>query len=369
MPVMILFWTSLIIGLVYLAIQIWQLITLQRYRHSYLPEPEEWPEISILIAARNEEDNMKQCLDSLLELDYPADKIHIICGNDQSNDNTGLILDEYATSYPQIKAVEIQDDNSGLKAKARVMAQLEAFAKGEFYLITDADIRVKPQWAKYMVRSMEKETGVCSGTTVVKGNGKWGKMQEMDWAYFMGMLNIISYNGVPATAVGNNMIVRAEAYHQVGGYRGIQFSITEDYKLYSEICKKGWKWNNIMQKEVTAYSAPVFGIGTLLHQRKRWLSGGRELPWYWWLLFGVFGLFYFLIPALIFIQPITGLIIWTMKWALQTILIAGIYRLIDEPKPGLLNFLVYEIFITANTIFTAIFALLPLKTNWKNRHY
>ena len=366
---MIIFWIAIAIGCTYIAIQLWQLITLFRYRHQYLPEPGIWPEISILIAARNEESNIRQCLDSLLKLDYPKDKLHIVCGNDQSTDSTGLILAEYASLHTHIKVVEIIDDDSGLKAKARVMAQLEKFAKGEFYLITDADIRVKPEWAKYMVRSMEQETGVCSGTTVVKGNSAWGKMQEMDWAYFMGMLNIISYNGVPATAVGNNMIVRADAYHQVGGYRGIQFSITEDYKLYSEICKKGWKWNNIMQKEVTAYSAPVFGIATLLHQRKRWLSGGRELPWYWWVLFGIFGLFYFFIPVLIILNPLAGLTIWVIKWILQTRLIAGIYRLIDEPQPGLFNFSVYEIFITANTLLTAVFAILPLKTNWKNRHY
>lgn len=63
---MIVFWIALAIGLVYITIQIWQLITLLRYRHRYLPEPASWPEISILIAARNEEDNIKQCLDSLI---------------------------------------------------------------------------------------------------------------------------------------------------------------------------------------------------------------------------------------------------------------------------------------------------------------
>ena len=366
---MIIIMISLAIGLLYLSIQVWQLITLLQYKHKYLPEPLTWPEISILIAARNEEHNIRQCLESLLKLDYPKDKIHIICGNDQSSDNTGSILAEYAALHPHITAIEIQEDNSGLKAKARVMAQLETFAKGEFYLITDADIRVKPEWAKFLVRSMPAETGVCSGTTVVQGEGLWNKMQEMDWAYFMGMLNIISYNGVPATAVGNNMIVRASAYHQVGGYRGIRFSITEDYKLYSEICKKGWNWNNIMQKEVTAYSAPVLGVETLLHQRKRWLSGGRELPWYWWVLFGIFGLYYFLVPALVILAPAVGLTLWIAKWILQSILIRGIYRLIDEPGPDVMNLISYEFFIMANTVLTAIFSLLPMKTNWKNRHY
>jgi hypothetical protein len=86
-------------------------------------------------------------------------------------------------------------------------------------------------------------------------------------------------------------------------------------------------------------------------------------------LFGIFGLFYFFIPVLIILNPLAGLAIWVIKWILQTRLIAGIYRLIDEPQPGLFNFTVYEIFITANTLLTAFFAILPLKTNWKNRHY
>lgn len=365
----IIFWLSLAIAGVYLILQLWQEFILVRYRHTYLPEPMDWPEISILVAARNEENNIRHCLDSLLKLDYPTDKIHIVCGNDQSTDNTGIILAEYDSVYNHIKSVNIIDDDSGLKAKARVMAQLEVYAKGEFYLITDADICVKPEWAKFMVRSMNENMGVCSGTTLVKGDGIWGKMQELDWAYFMGMLNIISYSGVPATAVGNNMIVRAAAYREVGGYKGIKFSITEDYKLYSEICKKGWKWNNIMQPEVTAYSAPVLGYTHLLHQRKRWLSGGRELPWYWWFLFGIFGLFYFLIPVTIYINPILGLSLWGIKWILQSLQIAQIYRHIQEPSPSLGDFLRYETFITVNTLFTALFSLLPVRTDWKSRHY
>jgi cellulose synthase/poly-beta-1,6-N-acetylglucosamine synthase-like glycosyltransferase len=366
---MIAFCLLLGIGMVYIAIQIWQLIILFRYKHHYQPEPAIWPEISILIAARNEEANIRQCLNSLLNLDYPKDRLHIICGNDQSTDHTGVILAEYSALHPHIKSVMITDDDSGLKAKARVMAQLEVYATGEFYLITDADITVKPEWAKFMVRSMTDEMGVCSGTTVVKSHSKWGTMQEIDWAYFMGMLNIISYNGVPATAVGNNMIVRSKAYHEVGGYRGIKFSITEDYKLYSEICKKGWKWDNIMQAEVTAYSAPVSDLTDLLHQRKRWLSGGKELPWYWWVLFGVFGLFYFSIPVLLFIDPATGCILWFIKWLIQTLQIRGIFNQIKEPHPRWHDYLMYEMFITINTILTAIFSIIPFGTRWKNRTY
>jgi cellulose synthase/poly-beta-1,6-N-acetylglucosamine synthase-like glycosyltransferase len=357
------------IAVVYILIQLWQEWTILTYKHLKQPEPLIWPTISILIAARNEEDNIAQCLDSLLKLDYPMDKLNIICGNDQSSDRTGVILESYAAKHSHIRVVDIVDDQSGLKAKARVMAQIDAYATGEFYLITDADIQVKPSWAKQMILSLDENTGVGSGTTLVKGEGFGGKMQELDWAYFMGMLNVISYNGVPATAVGNNMIVRAEAYHQTGGYRNIRFSITEDYKLYSEICKRGWKWNNVMIEETTAYSAPVSGFKNLLHQRKRWLSGGRELPWYWWMLFGIFGLYYFIMPVLLWHHIGFSISILLTKWLIQSFQIKGIYKHLQEKQPGWHMLFVYEIYLTGITIATAIFSLLPTGTVWKQRRY
>lgn len=362
-------WLLIIILCSYIAIQIWQTISLFLYKDYILPEPEIWPEISILVAARDEESNIHDCLQSLVNLDYPKNSLRIVVGNDQSTDKTGEIIDSFTQQYSFIQKIDIEDDNLGLKAKARVMAQLDQHAMGEFYLVTDADVRVKADWAKFMIRHMKPETGVASGTTMVNGQNTLDRLQGIDWAYFMGLLNVISYSGVPATAVGNNMIVRSTAYWQTGGYANIRFSITEDYKLYSEICKAGWSWNNIMIPEVLAVSVPVKGSATLLHQRKRWLSGGKELPWYWWLLFGVFGLYYYLSIAGIFFMPKITLILMTVKWLIQTLQINRIFQLVGEKKPNLLEHLLYEMYLYLVTISTSIFFFLPFKTVWKKRKY
>jgi cellulose synthase/poly-beta-1,6-N-acetylglucosamine synthase-like glycosyltransferase len=193
----------------------------------------------------------------------------------------------------------------------------------------------------------------------------------------MGLLNVISYSGVPATAVGNNMIIRKEAYWQTGVYSQIQFSITEDYKLYSEVCAKGWKWNNIMNEDVLAFSEKTEGFGNLLHQRKRWLSGGKELPWYWWILFGIYGGFYFVIPLLsiYFLREaqFTALcyigLLWGLKFIFQSLQIHKIYLLVNEKTPHLGRLFIYEFYLFAVTTFTALFFVLPVKTKWKNRSY
>jgi cellulose synthase/poly-beta-1,6-N-acetylglucosamine synthase-like glycosyltransferase len=369
----------ILIPALYLLVQTWQLSVLFRYNSRGLQHfaAEELPEVSIWVACRNEEKNIHACIDSLLKLNYPSHKIQILIGNDQSTDATREIALEFAQKHANIKVVDVVDNDSGLKAKARVMAQLDIHATGNFYLITDADVRVKPNWIQGLLSNMNPEMGVCSGTTMVRSNGIDGWLQEIDWAYFMGLLNVISYSGVPATAVGNNMIIRKEAYWQTGGYSQIQFSITEDYKLYSEVCAKGWKWNNIMNEDVLAFSEKTEGFGNLLHQRKRWLSGGKELPWYWWILFGIYGGFYFVIPLLsiyfLWEAQFTALcyigLLWGLKFIFQSLQIHKIYRLVNEKTPHLGRLFIYEFYLFAVTTFTALFFVLPVKTKWKNRSY
>ena len=373
------------IVVLYLIVQIWQLQALFRYEFYnnfqtlQNEDPSVFPQISIWVACRNEEKNIEHCLLSLLDLNYPKDKIQILIGNDQSTDNTRQkILDvieqyskqsQYSESKTLLQLIDILDDDSGLKAKARVMAQLDKHAIGEYYLITDADVVVSPNWALGLLGSLSNEMGVASGTTMVKSDGIWGWLQEIDWAYFMGLLNLISFSGIPATAVGNNMIMKKEAYWETGGYGKIQFSITEDYKLYSEICKKGWKWNNVMSPQVLAFTHKIEGFLPLLHQRKRWLSGGKELPWYWWILFGIYGLFYFITPLLLVYNFKIGLAFWMLKFILQMIQINQIYRFLGQQSPPTYKHLLYELYMFLVTVSTSIFFLLPAKTIWKERKY
>ena len=388
-----LFGIAVVIGILYIFVQCIQLYFLLTYKANFEAEPTNWPSISVWVAARNEADNIGDCLSALVNLDYPAHKLQILVGNDQSTDDTGSIARAWAENHPNIQVIDIIDNDSGLKAKARVMAQLDVHATGEFYLITDADVRVKPQWAKFMIRSLPENTGVASGTTMVKSQPQyrgwdqiWAHLQGIDWTYFMGLLNAISYAGVPATAVGNNMIVRKKAYWETGGYANIRFSITEDYKLYSEICDKGYGWNNVMSPEVLAHSVETKGLGSLLHQRKRWLSGGKELPWYWWILFGLFGLFYLAVPMAVLglllaggahwmdwttvksMASILG-VLWVVKWVLQCGQIATIGKKVGEQTPHWLWHTAYEFYLTFITLGTATFFVLPKKTVWKGRKY
>ena len=58
-------------------------------------EENDLPDVSVIVAARNEEENILRCLKSLDKLEYPEDKLQIILVDDRSNDNTGNIIDNF----------------------------------------------------------------------------------------------------------------------------------------------------------------------------------------------------------------------------------------------------------------------------------
>ena len=131
----------------YLGLQIWQLFWLQAKRE--IPsEPNVWPKASVLLAARNESDNIERCLNALIQLDYPD--LQIIVGNDRSEDDTKLKVEQFIKTNPtaKIKVVEIVGKYPNTMAKAAVLAEIAHHAEGEIYLITDADIAVPSTWAK-----------------------------------------------------------------------------------------------------------------------------------------------------------------------------------------------------------------------------
>ena len=165
----------------------------------------------------------------------------------------------------------------------------------------------------------EQKTAIVSGITIVEEEGTMGRMQEIDWMYFMGLLKSFANLGLNCTAVGNNMAITKSAYFDTGGYENMDFSVTEDYKLYKEVRKRGWKTKNILNENVINKSAAIKSFYQMMHQRKRWLMGARELPFYWWILFSIFGMF---APAIIIVFIVNyklAIIIYFIKLTLQSL--------------------------------------------------
>ena len=105
-------------------------------------EDQPLPTVSVIVAARNEERNIEEALQSLLRLDY--DNLEIIVVNDRSTDTTGEILDRVAAGHPQLRVDHVSELPAGWLGKNHALYHGANQSSSELILFTDADIVMQP---------------------------------------------------------------------------------------------------------------------------------------------------------------------------------------------------------------------------------
>jgi cellulose synthase/poly-beta-1,6-N-acetylglucosamine synthase-like glycosyltransferase len=166
---------------------------------------------------------------------------------------------------------------------------------------------VKPNWLRILVDEFDNPNlAIVSGTTIVSGASLFEKMQGLEWLYSSGLLIAFDRLGLKGTAVGNNMAYTKEAYFAVGGYENIDFSVTEDFKLFDTFRKAGYQTKNTINVESLNVSKAQTIFKNFLHQRKRWLMGAKELNVAWKFIFIIFGAFYWMLCILYYLLYAIG---------------------------------------------------------------
>lgn len=359
---------ALIVALAFINVQVYTLFSIQKPEEK--PEkPEEYPLVSLLLAARNEEQNIERCLEALTALDYPDGRLEILVGDDNSSDRTFEIAARISEQHHHVKLISIKETMGLARGKANVLAHLAKEASGEIFLITDADVAVPEQWARAMVGSFTPEVGIVSGTTTCARGRFFETMQSIDWLHFMGYIKAFANAGRSCTAVGNNMAVRAEAYSQTGGFENLKFSITADYRLFQAVTAIGWKWYNNLDSNTLGVARPITGLKELLHQRKRWLIGARDLSLFWKTMLLLYVAFTPALFAILVVNPNLGFFVWFVKFFLQVTFISVLIRRTESRHFRLSAYLLYELFVLINSPLSAMFYLLPVATIWKGRVY
>jgi len=98
----------------------------------------QWPRVSVIVAARNEERDIETGLRSLLQLDY--EDLEILVVNDRSTDRTGEILDRIADEYPRLRVIHLSEIPDGWLGKNHALYHGATIATGQLILFTDADV-------------------------------------------------------------------------------------------------------------------------------------------------------------------------------------------------------------------------------------
>ena len=362
-------WIAAAILTIFFGIQVFSLVSILQHTDKKLEKRKDFPMVSILLAARNEEQLIIRNVTALEQLHYPKDKLEILIGNDESTDNTAQLVTDFIQDKPHFQLFHIDKTVGKGRGKANVLGQLAHKASGEFYFVTDVDVKLPENWILALLQEFTEGVGLVSGTTKCERGSLFATLQSIDWLHFMGYIKAFANAGVGCTSVGNNMAVRAEAYWQTGGYEEIDFSITEDYKLFKEVTSRGWQWRTIMGEDSLGLAWYIPSIKEMLHQRKRWLIGARELPFNWKGMIILYGLFIPVVLAFFWFNPRLAFAIWISKFLVQSVFIIFLCLATERRPFSFLYLLVYEFYVILNTAATAIFYWLPIKSVWKGREY
>jgi len=333
------------------------------------------PMVSILIAARNEEDNIIDLLESIKNLSYPKERTQILIGNDNSTDNTAGVIDTFLDGLSEadrkaFTVLTIEKQVAHLKGKANVLAQLATHATGEYLFFTDADVEVPEHWIEQMIAVLHekpgnKKAGVATGITLVKNTNWFEACQAIEWLFALKMMKTMTDYKLPSTSMGNNMMVLKEAYWSVGGYEGFGFSIVEDYALYKAIIDKGYDYKQGFDTSVMTVTKPP---PNYFEQRKRWVAGGLStgsaliFPA---LLQGValpalliLGFFYWQIPVFVF----------GLNLLINLVVVYQIFSQLQQLR--LFRYIpVYTVYMYVFWFLQLVSYFLPTKLVWKGRKY
>lgn len=332
-----------------------------------LPPLTSYPRVSILVAARNEAATIERCLASLAELNYPVDKLEILIGDDASTDETSAVVQRFIKDQPHFQLLPIRHRLGTARGKGNVLAHLCRAATTDYFLLTDADMALSPDWVQAMVAAAPAGVGIVTGITTADGS-LFGRLQGLDWLFGLNLIRLLTDCGLPITAVGNNMLVTRAAYESSGGYEALAFSITEDLQLFQQVVAQGWRCQNIIDPRVLGVSAPQPTLGHLLRQRKRWMKGAGRLPWQLGALFSFYGMFYTVLgwPNLLPLSTIgmlyAGKVLCQSLFLTITLRQAG-----HRERLGVL--LLYDGYLLLMSLAVLAYTVWPGNIEWKARRY
>ncbi|MBI2966392.1 MAG: glycosyltransferase [Bacteroidetes bacterium] len=242
--------------------------------------PEFSANVSIIIPARNEETNIIPCLESFYAQEYPADRFEIIVVDDNSTDNTGVIIREFAEEKKKIPVRLITNTRSenctNPKRNALMTGILES--RGDLIITTDADCIVKSTFLKTVAGFQDKTGSVLTAGSVLSREGAtlFSRIQALDYAALTGVAAGSSGMGKPLFCSWANLSFRKKEFFEAGGLDGLDRIKSGDdvFLMFRMKIKYPGRIHYIADPQASVYTQPERTLKTFLNQRSRWASKG-----------------------------------------------------------------------------------------------
>jgi chlorobactene glucosyltransferase len=232
------------------------------------------PLISVLIPARNEGKNIKRCLLSLIRQDYS--RIEILVLDDNSTDNTAEVVEELSKKDKRIQLYHGKELKKGWMGKNYACHQLSEYARGEYFIFTDADTLHFPDSISSSLASLIRYDLDALSVFAKQIMVTMHERMMVPFGNYMILCFMPLYlirkakSTLFSVAIGQFMLFKREVYEKIGGHKSVKKEVLEDIKISRQVKKYGYKFmifdgrNNLYCRMYRNFRGVVSGYSKVL---------------------------------------------------------------------------------------------------------
>jgi glycosyltransferase involved in cell wall biosynthesis len=271
------------------------------------------PRVSIVVPARNEEENIERCLTSLLNLDY--ENYEVIAVDDRSTDRTGEIMEGISQSVragdtagcpsivalsatgrgsvPRLRVIHHRELPSGWLGKTHAMWTAGNQATGDWLLFTDADVLFKPDSLRRALAYAEAEKAdhlVLFPQMIMKTPGEFMMIAFFQSLFVWGHRpwKVADPHSRDHIGVGAFNLIRRRVYDSIGTYAVLRMEVVDDMKLGKLVKNAGFAQRNVFGADLISIRWARGAMGVVENLTKNFFA---VLSFQWWrTLISAFGL-------------------------------------------------------------------------------
>lgn len=332
------------------------------------------PRISVVIAVRNEVDQIQNLLDDIVRQEYPSDRFEVWVVNDHSEDKTIEVVEDWLTQYParHFRLINLPAGKAGKKAAITVGVYQ---AQGEIIVTTDGDCRVGPNWLASVSDQFNEATQLVVGAVRLHpATSFFQKLQTMEFASLIGTGAATLGWGMPTMCNGANLAYRKSFFFEVDGYSGNeQIPSGDDEFLLRKIARRypnGIRFNANTSGVVDA--SPLATWPAFFNQRVRWAGKWRAHGVGVSALLALFIFLFHVSVVGLMVLGFVGTVAWqdvmlllTVKAIAEGVFLFRVLKFLKVPF-NIVSFFALQVVYPLYVIFFALTANF-LRADWKGR--
>lgn len=297
------------------------------YKEVPAPTEPKLPPVSIIIAARNESDNLYENLPSILSQDYP--EFEVIVVNNQSIDDSGWLLTAFCQQFPNLRVVELGRNKHLRPGKKLPITLAIKAAKYEHFVLTDADCKpTSSNWLRLMASKFNDQKQIVIGYgPFTKSKGIINKIIRFDTAWIGVSYLSMALAKLPYMGVGRNIAYTKSVFNSVNGFKSHYSIPSGDDDLFIQEAAKKNNYTIQIDADSHCYSPAAPSWSRWVYQKSRHYSTSSRYKKFKKFLLGIYPLTLilmwisviplFFFKEMIFISSCIFLVIILFKWWIQ----------------------------------------------------